>query len=92
MAMSRATLRQAQETGPIRFVDTEAAAGYLALETHTLECYRSLSDSPSYNKFGKYVRYTVDGLDAWAASCRRVTTAPPVAPRILPIGRFSSTD
>src|SRR5450631_2408365 len=52
----------------------------LALETYSLECYRSLSDGPSYNKFGKYVRYTVDGLDAWAASCRRVTTTWPVAP------------
>jgi hypothetical protein len=82
-------LRRAEfvkEAGPIRFVDTEAAARYLALETHTLECYRSLGDGPAYHKFGKYVRYAVDDLDAWAASCRRVTTALPLAPRILRIG------
>jgi hypothetical protein len=81
-------LRRAQfvnDAGPVRFVDTEAAARYLALEAHTLECYRSLGDGPAYHKFGKYVRYAVDDLDAWAAGCRRVTTASPVAPRILPI-------
>jgi hypothetical protein len=58
----------------------EAVARYLALETYSLECYRSLSDGPAYHKFDKYVRYTVDGLDAWAASCRRVTTTWPAAP------------
>lgn len=34
--------RFVDDAGPIRFVDTEAAARYLALEGHTLECYRSL--------------------------------------------------
>ncbi len=67
-----------KEAGPVRFVDTEAAARYLALEAHTLECYRSLGGGPIFYKFGRYVRYAVDDLDAWAASCRRVTTAVPV--------------
>lgn len=74
-----------KDAGPIRFVDTEAAAKYLALEAHSLECYRSLGGGPIFHKFGKYVRYAVDDLDAWAESCRRVTTASPAAPRILPI-------
>jgi hypothetical protein len=72
-----------EDAGPIRFVDTEAAARYLALEAHTLECYRSLGGGPVFHKFGKWVRYAVDDLDAWAASCRRSTTnssAPPRAP------------
>ena len=73
--------------GPIRFVDTEAAARYLALEAHTLECYRSLGGGPAYHKFGKWVRYAVDDLDAWAESCRRATTASPSAPRIRSIDR-----
>lgn len=64
-----------KEAGPVRFVDTEAAARYLALEAHTLECYRSLGGGPIFHKFGRYVRYAVDDLDVWATSCRRVTTA-----------------
>ena len=38
--------RFVDDAGPIRFVDTEAAARYLALEAHTLECYRSLGGGP----------------------------------------------
>ena len=69
--------RFVNDTGPIRFVDTEAAARYLALEGHTLECYRSVGSGPVFYKFGKWVRYAIDDLDAWAKSCRRVTTAMP---------------
>ncbi|OJU69428.1 MAG: DNA-binding protein [Rhizobiales bacterium 63-7] len=79
--------RFVEDAGPIRFVDTEAAARYLALEAHTLECYRSLGGGPVFHKFGKWVRYAVDDLDTWAESCRRMTTASPAAPRILPIDR-----
>ncbi len=67
--ISRATF--VDEAGPVRFVDTEAAAKYLALDTHTLECYRSLATGPAFYKFGRYVRYAVSDLDAWAESCRR---------------------
>ncbi len=75
----------ADEAGPVRFVDTEAAAKYLALDAHTLECYRSLDSGPAFYKFGRYVRYAVSDLDAWAESCRRSTSASPSAPRILPV-------
>lgn len=64
-----------KDTGRIRFVDTGGAARYLALTPHTLECYRSVGGGPVYHKFGKWVRYAVDDLDAWAAKMRRVTTA-----------------
>lgn len=79
--------RFVDDAGPIRFVDTEAAARYLGLEAHSLECYRSVGGGPVFHKFGKYVRYVVDDLDAWTETCRRVTTASPAAPRILPIDR-----
>ncbi len=81
--LARAKLMK--EAGPVRFVDTEAAAKYLALDAHTLECYRSLDSGPAFYKFGRYVRYSVSDLDAWAESCRRSTSASPVAPRILPV-------
>ncbi len=64
-----------QDVGPIRFVDSEAAARYLALTPHTLECYRSVGGGPVYHKFGKSVRYAVDDLDAWAAISRRRGTS-----------------
>lgn len=83
--LARATF--ANEAGPIRFVDTEIAAKYLALDAHTLECYRSRDAGPAFYKFGKYVRYTVDDLDAWAEACRRSTAASPSAPRTLRIDR-----
>jgi hypothetical protein len=85
-------LRRAQfveDAGPIRFVDTEAAARYLALEAHTLECYRSLGGGPVFHKFGKWVRYAIDDLDAWAASCKRVTTSTST-PGSRPIDQHSS--
>ncbi|WP_245257452.1 hypothetical protein [Methylocapsa acidiphila] len=37
-----------KDAGAIRFVDTEAAARYLALTPHTLECYRSVGGGPIY--------------------------------------------
>ncbi|WLD99923.1 helix-turn-helix domain-containing protein [Agrobacterium leguminum] len=83
-------LRLAQfvsDASPIRFVDTEAAARHLALEAHTLECYRSRGSGPAYQKFGKSVRYAVDDVDTWAASCRRSTAASPEAPRVLSVDR-----
>lgn len=85
-------LRRAEfvkEAGPIRFVDTESAARHLALEAHTLECYRSLGEGPAYHKFGKYVRYAVEDLDSWAAKCRRVTTASPVPPALSLLTKHS---
>lgn len=63
-----------EETGKIPFVDTEAAARYLALSPHSLECYRSLGGGPPFYKFGKFVRYAVADLEAWAAEHRHVRT------------------
>ncbi len=71
-------MRQAKkvdDTGLIPFVDTEAAAHYLALSPHSLECYRSLGGGPPFYKFGKFVRYAVADLQAWTAERRHQRTA-----------------
>ncbi len=67
--------RQVDETDLIPFVDTEAAARCLALSPHSLECYRSLGGGPPFYKFGKFVRYSVPDLQAWAAERRHDRTA-----------------
>lgn len=71
--MQRAVM--VQDTGKIPFVDTEAAARYLALSPHSLECYRSLGGGPPFYKFGKFVRYAVQDLETWAAERRHGRTA-----------------
>jgi len=63
------------DTGKIPFVDTEAAARYLALSPHSLECYRSLGGGPPFYKFGRLVRYAVADLEIWASGCRHTRTA-----------------
>ncbi len=71
-------MRRAQhvdDTGLIPFVDTEAAARYLALSPHSLECYRSFGGGPPFYKFGKFVRYAVADLEKWAAERRHDRTA-----------------
>lgn len=67
--------RHVDDTGLIPFVNTEAAARYLALSPHSLECYRSLGGGPPFYKFGKFVRYAVADLEAWAAGCRHERTS-----------------
>ena len=67
--------RQVDDTWLIPFVDTEAAARYLALSAHSLECYRSLGGGPPFYKFGKFVRYAVEDLQTWAAERRHQRTS-----------------
>ena len=64
----------ADDVGKIPFVDTGAAARYLALSPHSLECYRSLGGSPPFYKFGKFVRYAVPDLVNWAMERRHERT------------------
>ena len=66
--------RAVDDTGLIPFVDTEAAARYLALSPHSLECYRSLGGGPPFYKFGKFVRYAVPDLQAWVVERRQERT------------------
>jgi len=67
--------KEVDDTGLIPFVDTEAAARYLALSPHSLECYRSLGAGPPFYKFGKFVRYAVPDLQAWADQRQHGRTA-----------------
>ena len=67
--------KEVDDTGLIPFVDTEAAARYLALSPHSLECYRSIGGGSPFFKFGKFVRYAVRVLEAWATECRHTQTA-----------------
>lgn len=67
--------KEIDDTGLIPFVDTEAAARYLALSPHSLECYRSLGGGPPFYKFGKFVRYAVPDIHAWASERRHERTA-----------------
>lgn len=68
------TAMMVADTGKVPFVDTEAAARYLALSAHSLECYRSLGGGPPFYKFGRFVRYAVPDLQTWAASCKHERT------------------
>ena len=65
---------EVDDTGLTPFVDTVAAARYLALSPHSLECYRSLGGGPPFYNFGKFVRYAVPDLTAWAAARRHDRT------------------
>ena len=67
--------KEVDDTGLIPFVDTTAAARYLSLSPHSLECYRSLGGGPPFYKFGKFVRYAVADLEGWAAERRHDRTA-----------------
>lgn len=70
--------REVDDTGLIPFIDTEAAARYLALSPHSLECYRSLGGGPPFYKFGKFVRYAVGDLETMHRHARFMTrTAEP---------------
>lgn len=71
--MARAVM--VDDTGKIPFVDTEAAARFLALSPHSLECYRSLGGGPPFYKFGKFVRYSILDLEVWAAERRHDKTS-----------------
>jgi hypothetical protein len=67
--------RQLEDTGLILFVGTKAAARYLALNPHSLECYRSLGEGSPFCKFRKFVRYAVPHLQAWLAERRHDRTS-----------------
>ena len=61
----------------LQFVDTRRAAEMLGIAFKTLERWRWAGRGPSYRRFGGAVRYAIDDLEAWAASCRRESTSDP---------------
>ena len=62
-------------TDETEFMDTCAAAAWLALSPRTLEGYRVSGGGPAFHRFGNRVRYRRSDLDAWAAKRRATTTA-----------------
>ena len=54
------------QLAPLPLVDPTTAAQFLKVRRHTLACYRSLGDGPAYYKFGRWIRYALADLNAWA--------------------------
>ena len=48
------------------FLGPEQAAFYLGLTTRTLQEYRSRGTGPRFRRHGRYIRYHIDDIDAWA--------------------------
>ncbi len=61
------------------WLDTEAAARHLGREPGTLRGWRSLGKGPAFRLVGgRYVRYHVNDLDAFARDCG------PASPSVKP--------
>lgn len=54
---------------------TPGAAQYLSISVSTLNKYRVFGGGPVFCKVGRTVVYDPSDLDAWLASCRRVSTS-----------------
>jgi hypothetical protein len=57
------------------FCDTKRASEMLGVSASFLNKKRLTGDGPIFNKFGRAVRYRVDGLLEWAACKRRRSTS-----------------
>jgi hypothetical protein len=53
------------ETAPLPLLDPTAAAKVLGVARHSLACYRNRGSGPTYYRFGRWIRYLPDDLDAW---------------------------
>ena len=54
-----------EKMGQAQMTHTAAAAEYLGQKKTTLEYWRTQGTGPRYYKFGRYIRYRFDDLDAW---------------------------
>lgn len=50
---------------PLPLLDPTIAADRVGIRRHTLACYRNRGSGPRWFKFGKWVRYIPEDLDAW---------------------------
>jgi hypothetical protein len=57
------------------YCNTRRAADLLGVSASFLNKKRLTGDGPAFNKFGRTVRYRVDGLLEWAACKRRSSTS-----------------
>lgn len=58
-------MKQEQNLEP-KYFGTKAAAKYLGFSHKTLEKYRVCGGGPKFFKIGRYARYKLEDLDAWA--------------------------
>jgi hypothetical protein len=56
-------------------LSTAEAACHCHLSPRTLDGYRRSGGGPAYHKLGRLVRYSIQDLDDWIASGRRLPTA-----------------
>lgn len=61
-----ADARAARARNGAPFLSPEQAAFYLGLTTRTLQEYRSNGIGPRFRRHGRYIRYHIDDIDAWA--------------------------
>jgi len=57
-----------------QFITTPQAATFLGLKPTTLEIWRCQGRGPSFKKFGRAVRYSVEDLNAWIEDQTRSNT------------------
>lgn len=58
-----------------RLLNTAEAAKYLGLAENTLRIARIRGGGPSYRKFGRAVRYSVEDLSAYVEQAKRTSTS-----------------
>ncbi|MGQ2929817.1 MAG: helix-turn-helix transcriptional regulator [Sphingopyxis sp.] len=61
-----AAARAAKARSGMPFLNPEQTAFYLGLTTRTLQEYRSNGTGPRYRRHGRFIRYHIDDIDAWA--------------------------
>ena len=57
------------------YLSTSQAATYLGMGRRTLDRLRIKGGGPPYHKFGHRVRYSIEDLDVWARTKRRLSTS-----------------
>lgn len=61
-----AAARAAKARAGMPFLSPEQTAFYLGLTTRTLQEYRSNGTGPRFRRHGRFIRYHIDDIDAWA--------------------------
>ena len=57
------------------FKTTEETAKVLGLKKGTLEAWRYYGKGPRFHKIGRYVRYSIEDIEAFIKGSRRTSTS-----------------
>lgn len=57
------------------FLSAKTASVYLGFSPHTLRRWRQIGKGPHYFRISRSVRYSIDDLNAWLESRRRLSTS-----------------